>query len=54
MRFIPNARNVIGKVAPARKKIDAVGVMSHKLFAVSLPWMAFLCPITLIPKNNIG
>ena len=54
MPSIPNARSVIRKVAPARKKIDVVGVMSHKPFAVSLPWMAFLCPITLIPKNNIG
>jgi hypothetical protein len=51
MRFIPNARNVIRKVEPARKKIDVVGAMSHKLFAVSLPVMALLCPITFLPKT---
>jgi len=51
MRFIPNARNVIGKVAPDPKKTDVVGVMSHKPFAASLSAMALLCPITFIPKK---
>jgi hypothetical protein len=44
-------RSAIGKVEPARKKTDVVGVMSHKPLAGSLPAMALLCPITFIPKK---